>query len=237
MIYLRNRFTGEVIWTYNTEADRGAELKLAIQDIRSTADRGHGHDLRLVDLSGDNLAGCDLRDLDLSCANLDSTNLTGANLADSCLAGASIRSATLTGANLAGAQLSGVDFSGSDLVDVNIARAELTDVNFANTRLVNVKLAGANLSRIKEDFRISIDLDPRACVQFLSELRSGESDHAATKSRPITAKFFRAKDGLAMDDRPCTIAVPWMKEWMQERFMVPSVPIDDIAQIVAALRG
>lgn len=236
MIYLRNRFTGEVIWTYNTEAERDVELRLAFADARNALAYG-GQALRLVDLSGDNLAGFDLRGLDLSCANLDSANLTGANLSDSCLAGASIRSATLTGANLAGAQLSGVDFTGSDLIGVNIARAELTDVNFANTRLTNIKLADANLSRIKEDFRVSIDLGPRECVAFLSELRSGDSDHAATKSRPITAKFFRAKEGLAMEDRPCTIAVPWMREYMQERFMVPSVPIDDIAEVVAALLG
>jgi Pentapeptide repeats (8 copies) len=233
MIYLHNRFTRDVLWTYNTLAERDAELKLALYAARMSPDHA---DLRLVDLSGDNLAGFDLRGLDLSCADLSSADLTGANLADVCLAGAKIQSANLTGANLAGAQLSGADLSGSDLHGANIARADLTDTNLANVRLAGVKLSTANLARIKEDFRVSIDLGPRECVALLGELRTGRTEHPVTRSRPITSKFFRATQEIATEDRPCTIAVSWLTDWMKERFMVASVGIDDMAQIVAALR-
>lgn len=231
MIYLRNRFTGEVLYTYVTDAARDVELKLAIEGARGDVD------LRLVDLAGDNLAGFDLRNLDLSCADLSRTNLTGANLSDSCLAGARMQSAHLAGAYLAGAQLSGADLSGSNLAGVNIARADLTDVTLAGAILTDVRLSLANLSRIKEDFRESLDLSPRDCVAFLHELRSGATEHPVTKSRAITSKFFRAsREGVASNDWPCTIAEPWLVEYMKERFMVASVPIEDIAQIVAALR-
>lgn len=237
MIYLRNRYTQEVIFTFVTDLEREVGLKAVIESARSLPGKPVVHVLHFIDLAGDNLAGFDLRGLDLSCADLSRANLQGANLADSCLAGARIQSANLTGANLAGAQLSGADFTGSILDHANLARAELTDVNFKDAILDNVKLAGANLSRIKEDFRVSIDLGPRACVLFLNELQAGRVP-TETKSRGITAKFFGVSiTNMAREDWPSTIAIPWLREYMQEKFMVPSVPIDEIAEVVAALRS
>lgn len=240
MIYLRNRYTQEVLFTFVTDLEREAALHVAIGYARPLPEGPVVHSMHFVDLAGDNLTGFNLRGLDLSGADLSRANLTGANLADSCLAGARIQSADLTGANLAGAQLSGADFTGSILKDVNIARAELTDVSLKDVVLDGVRLSQANLSRIKEDFRVSIDLGPRECVALLNEFQNGRVP-PAMKSRPITAKFFGAHmmtmNNVSREDWPSTIATPWLREYMQEKFMVPSVAIEDIAEVVAALRS
>ena len=74
MIQIRNRFTGEVIYTHEGKGLRGANLS--------------GANLSGADLSGANLSGADLSRANLSRANLSGAKLFGANLSVANLAGA-----------------------------------------------------------------------------------------------------------------------------------------------------
>ena len=104
-----------------------------------------GTNLRLVDLTGANLAeatliGADLTNANLTRANLAGANLKGANLTRACLlltncaaaymSDANLSWANLTHANLFGAGLHRADMTGAKLVWANVAGVDMTDVNF-----------------------------------------------------------------------------------------------------------
>ena len=80
MIEIRNRYTGEILYTVDAETLREAVIKLVKED---------------ADLRGADLRGADLRDADLRDANLQGANLQGAYLRD-----ANLRDANLRGVNL-----------------------------------------------------------------------------------------------------------------------------------------
>jgi uncharacterized protein YjbI with pentapeptide repeats len=90
MIEIKNRWTGQVIYTSQKETLREAVIE-AVE-------------------SGANLSGADL-----SNANLIGAYLSGANLCNANLSGADLSGANLIGAYLIGADLSGADLSGADL--------------------------------------------------------------------------------------------------------------------------
>ena len=87
-----------------------------------------GKDLRNVNVSTDNLHAADLSSSNLSGALLRDVDLTEANLED-----ADLRGAHLEGADLSGANLRNADFSDADVRGAKIERAaELEGVRLAN---------------------------------------------------------------------------------------------------------
>jgi uncharacterized protein YjbI with pentapeptide repeats len=154
---IKNRWTGNVQWTCELEAEfanksyslqLGAAVKAAYKsgaDLRGADLRGG--DLRGADLSGADLRGADLRDADLSDADLRGADLSGADLRgadlrDADLRDADLRDADLSDADLSGADLSGADLSGADLRDADLRDADLSDAD----------LSDADLSDIRVDF-------------------------------------------------------------------------------------
>jgi len=101
------------------------------------------------------LAGADLRSINLTgacllLANLEGANLAGANLSSSVLQAANLRQADLTGANLAGAQLQTfltmvVHMEGAVLRKTNLRSAGLSGVNLSGAILEEAILEGADL--------------------------------------------------------------------------------------------
>jgi hypothetical protein len=111
-IQIKNRWTGEVMFTADVEAGLGtAGLKLGAA-IKIAVKAG-------ADLAGAYLAGADLADADLAGAYLARAYLAGANLA-----GADLADADLAGAYLAGANLARADLAGTILAGANLAGAK-----------------------------------------------------------------------------------------------------------------
>ncbi len=118
--------------------------------------------LRGADLTRANLAGANLRDVDLTRARLTGAILRGANLY-----GAVLRKAHLTGADLGGAvltaanlrrailrravlsscDLTGADLSMTDLRSTDLRHANLSRADVRGARAANADLSGANLVR------------------------------------------------------------------------------------------
>ena len=137
------------------------------------------------DLSGKNLAGKVLTDLDLSNikltnadlsnsiligtklvgADLTNADLTGVSLSNTDLTEANLRGADLTDTNLSGKDLSGMDLSGvkltgADLTDVNLSGMDLTKVNFDMTDLSGKKISDSNFDfvSLKDTKMDNVDL-------------------------------------------------------------------------------
>jgi uncharacterized protein YjbI with pentapeptide repeats len=92
-------------------------------------------DLRLVDLSGENLSYADLR----------GCNLTDARFGEF-LVGVQLDHADLRRANLIGAQLVGGSLQEADVRGANMTGANLLGANLRKAKLGEAKLIGANLS-------------------------------------------------------------------------------------------
>ena len=92
-IKIKNRFTGNVLFTYESENNTIKET------LVKSVEQG-------ADLQGAHLWGADLRDADLQGADL-----RGADLQDADLQGADLRGADLQGAHLRGAYLQGEKIS------------------------------------------------------------------------------------------------------------------------------
>lgn len=99
-----------------------------------------GADLRGVNLTGSNLAEADLRGVDLS-----KHYLVGANLAGADLTGAKLTGANLLAANLASADLTNADLRSTNLIRANLAGANLYGANLTGANLIGVNLYGANI--------------------------------------------------------------------------------------------
>jgi len=111
-IEIKNRFTGEIIYTYISE---NATIKDAILDAIKNK----------TNLSGAYLSGADLSRADLSEANLSEANLSRADLSGAYLSGADLSGADLSGANLFGAYLSRANLFGAYLSGADLSRADL----------------------------------------------------------------------------------------------------------------
>ena len=101
-IKIKNRFTGNIIFTFISE---NATIKEALLEAIKNKSN-----LSRADLLGANLSGADLSGADLSGANLSGADLLGANLSRANLSGADLLGANLSGAYLSVADLSGADF-------------------------------------------------------------------------------------------------------------------------------
>jgi len=151
---IKNRWSGEVQFTAEIEADENASLGfkigLAVKwAIESGAKLG-GANLRGADLGGANLRGANLRGAYLGGANLrgaylGGANLGGASLRGAYLGGANLRGAYLGGANLGGANLRGAYLGGANLRGANLRGADLGGANLRGAYLGGADLGGAYL--------------------------------------------------------------------------------------------
>ena len=94
---------------------------------------------------------CDLSGVDLTGEDLQDVNLEGANLQNAILTDANLEGAYLLGANLDNALLDGVSLRAADLpytslVKVNLEEADLSGANLQKTNLSEAILAGAEIS-------------------------------------------------------------------------------------------
>ncbi|MGZ5053409.1 MAG: pentapeptide repeat-containing protein [Methylobacter sp.] len=96
-IEIKNRFSGEVIFSHEQEEN---SIKITLEMARNAR-------------------------ANLSCANLSCANLDGANLDGASLDGAYLSRANLARANLSCAYLAGANLAGANLARANLARANL----------------------------------------------------------------------------------------------------------------
>ena len=101
-IQIKNRFTGSILFEY--ESENNTIKKTILEGVKSRADL-RGAVLAGADLRGAVLAGAILRGADLRGADLTDADLTDADLTDADLRGADLAGAVLTGAVLTGAVL------------------------------------------------------------------------------------------------------------------------------------
>ncbi len=99
----------------------------------------------LINWSGCDKSGSDLRDANLNIAWLMGTNLGGADLRDADLAGAKLAGADLSGADLRGSRLVGADLQGVDLGGADLTGLDLEGISLQRANLAGAKLAGADL--------------------------------------------------------------------------------------------
>jgi hypothetical protein len=100
---------------------------------------------------GNNLAGVDLQDTDLSQLALRRVNFQGANLRQADFMGSDLSQANLSQADLGGASLRGANLSEADLSGVLLDRADLRNANLSSANLSGAVLDGANLCGAKLD--------------------------------------------------------------------------------------
>jgi hypothetical protein len=120
---IKNRWTGNIIWSSNKTTFRGA-----VEEAVGRADL-YGADLSEVDLRGADLYGADLSEVDLRGADLRGVDLRGANLY-----GADLSEVDLRGADLSEVDLSEVDLRGVDLRGANLYGADLSETKFYGRR-------------------------------------------------------------------------------------------------------
>lgn len=104
-----------------------------------------------VDLTECNLAGLDLRGVQLPTALLGGSNLSGADLTGANLGRAYLQYADLSKATLVGADLTEAVINGANLAEANLTRACLmavygVEANFADANLGAAHFFGANLT-------------------------------------------------------------------------------------------
>jgi uncharacterized protein YjbI with pentapeptide repeats len=111
-----------------------------------------GQDLRKANLRHANLSAANLMNADLSGALLSEANLSTADLSQANLSAANLTEANLSGANLDRANLSGAGLFRANLRDAtlfgaNLSTALLIDANLSAANLMVTNLSGADLSQ------------------------------------------------------------------------------------------
>ncbi len=101
------------------------------------------------DLSGANLSGMDLTEVEFNGSDLRevamvATDLTGVNLRGLNLAGADLQDATLSSASLFEADLSGANLSGAALDDANLVNADLSGADVTGATFDGALLTGVS---------------------------------------------------------------------------------------------
>ena len=118
--------TGEsLVYTVETPDQAAARQQTLIERLLDD-DTCVACDLTGVDLSGKRLNEVDLERADLKGANLEDVNLSEANLKGANLSGANLRNADLSEADLYRANLSGADLTDADLTETLLDSADLT---------------------------------------------------------------------------------------------------------------
>ncbi|MGM3306077.1 NACHT domain-containing protein [Anabaena sp. WFMT] len=105
-----------------------------------------GADLAEVDFSGANLAHADLSRANLNCANFSRTNCSGAYMISANFSEALFTHANLHEANFIRANLTGADLSSADLNYADLSLADLSGTNLSGANLEDVNFSGAKLS-------------------------------------------------------------------------------------------
>ena len=135
-IEIKNRFTGDVIFTHECENNT---IKITVEEaVKSKAN-----------LSDANLSHANLSHVNLSDANLSDANLSHANLSDANLRNANLSHANLSHANLSDANLSHANLRNADLSDADLSDADLWNANLWNANLSHADLSDANLRNAK----------------------------------------------------------------------------------------
>jgi uncharacterized protein YjbI with pentapeptide repeats len=93
-----------------------------------------------------NLAGVDLRNVDLTHASLIKCNFAGADLGGAVLAGAALGGSDFTGADLGGANLADAELIGATLTRAGLIGSRLTDARMNKADLTGADLGGADLT-------------------------------------------------------------------------------------------
>lgn len=125
------------------------------------ADGGHAWNSCTLDLSGADLSGVLLDEINLQGANLDNVDLSHSVLVRVNLTDARMRRAMLTGAEFnqcdmrrvrlrrsqidSGQNAAAVELGGNDLTDADFVAASLGEVQFPRSNLTNAKFSGAHL--------------------------------------------------------------------------------------------
>lgn len=117
-----------------------------------------GRDLRGLDLqsvsfveanlTGVNLRGANLREADFSGAQLVGANLRNTDLTDAQMIGADMTRANLNESLLKGADLSGAILSEADLTGLDLTETVVNGASFSKAKLTGVQLQNANLTGI-----------------------------------------------------------------------------------------
>jgi hypothetical protein len=77
---------------------------------------------------------------------LSGVDLRGATMVDVNLGGANLRGAVLIGADLRRAHMRGCDMRGADLREANLAEADLAEANLANANLIDANLGAVDMT-------------------------------------------------------------------------------------------
>ena len=96
----------------------------------------------LWSMFGADLAGINLRQVELIGADMENANLTGACLAEVLFPGARLVNACLVDADLTNACLVGANLAGANLAGANLTNANLTGANLAGANLAGAQLEG-----------------------------------------------------------------------------------------------
>ncbi|MDJ0946400.1 MAG: pentapeptide repeat-containing protein [Kiloniellales bacterium] len=136
------------------DAFQTADCAQETTDFHGLSYWGLGKNGPLINWSGCEKPGADLRGSDLGIAWLVETDLGGADLRDANLAGAKLEGADLSQADLRGAQLVGADLrsinlSGADLRGLDFGGTSLRGADLSNARLNGANLRGVNLTEAK----------------------------------------------------------------------------------------
>jgi Pentapeptide repeats (8 copies) len=149
-------------------------------------------DLFRTNLSGQWLAGAELREANLWHAKLRDADLNGADLRDADLRGtdlrgaillyADLRGASLVRATLSGARLDGAHLRGASLVGATLSGARLDAADLSDADLDRANLSGVDLSVATGLTQKQLD---KACVSSNTKLPEG-----LTLPKPCQPRFY-----------------------------------------------
>lgn len=101
----------------------------------------------VIDLSGADLSGADLRNVNLAGVTMDGADLTNAHLHGATLTGASLSDAILTDADLTGARLGGAVLTSAELSGANLRGAILAGADLAGAKIKQQQFNEVNSCR------------------------------------------------------------------------------------------
>ena len=188
---IKSRWTGEVQFTAEIEADENTSTSMKIRLAVIWA-RENRADLYGANLSGANLSGANLYGANLSGANLYRANLSGANLYGANLSGANLYGANLSGANLSGANLYGANLSGANLSGANLYGAKNAELAIAKTRILpDGEIIGWKKCKDNVIVKLCIPADAPRSHAFRRKCRAGFAD---------VLEIFGADKGISQHD-------------------------------------
>lgn len=141
------------VTAWNTWRTNNPDIKPCVaghdlQDLNLAGANLRDLDLSRMNLLRVNLEGADLRGADIRRSNLREANLNGADLRKSQLYRANLNRAVLTNANLQGADLYRAYISRADLRNANLQETNLGLSTFVSSNLEGVRLSGAQVHGI-----------------------------------------------------------------------------------------